>query len=145
MRRLALALLAAASLAPHVSAQPASAPPRFDPPISNELVAGLSGAVLDGMPNLRCGAGPCAAATAAERAGSLLTTAEAREIIRKGMLSQIGACAGVDWERAGFAPMMADYRHRQKKSDRQLAFIGALHGAGMGLVLNSLGGVCPKN
>jgi hypothetical protein len=144
--RLVVALLAAASLATVAQAQTGSDAKRgFDPPISDEMVQGLSDAVLDGMPAMRCGEGPCAPATASDRAWGLLPRDDARELIRKGMVSQIGACAGVDWNRVAFAPMMADYRHRQKKSQRQLAYIAALHGAGMSVVLQSLGGSCPKN
>lgn len=144
--KLVVALLAAASLTSAANAQSRFDPNQgFNPPISDEMVAGLSNAVLDGMSEMQCGEAACAPATAADRAWGLLPREEARELIRKGMVSQIGACAGVDWNRAAFAPMMADYRHRQKKSQRQLAYIAALHGAGMGVVLNALGGSCPKN
>ena len=143
MRRLALIILTGAGLASSALAEPLSGAGSFNPPISDEMVAGLSNAVLDGMPNMRCGEQACTPATPAERAWGLLPREEARELIRKGMVSQIGACAGVDWQRVAFRPMMADYRHRQKKSPRQLAYIAALHGAGMGVVLSTLGGACP--
>jgi hypothetical protein len=144
VRRFAIAAFALASLASPAAAQSADPQGRFDPPIPDEVVSGMSNAVLANMQRLQCGSDRCAPATRAEQAQGLLPKSEVREIIRKGMVSQIGACAGMDWERIGFRPMMADYRERRKASPRQLAYIAALHGTSMGATLSSLGGSCPE-
>jgi hypothetical protein len=145
------ALACSFAMALLVGATAAGAQARFDPAegfrpeISDETVAGLSSMVMNSFAALRCGDQPCQPVTEAERNAGLVSTDDAREVIRRGMLSQVAECAGVDWQRQSFLPMMAEWRQRRKATTRQLAFVGALHGVSMGMVLRQLGGECPKN
>ena len=51
--------------------------------------------------------------------------------MRRGVLSGAAQACGLDWQRQNFVPMMAYWR-QQKKTDRQLALIGLLHGMAQG-------------
>jgi hypothetical protein len=117
----------------------------FNPTFSDALVAERSQLVLDLMPRLQCGETPCAAATEEERRSGMIPMEDARAVFRQGLLSQLRECAGRDWEREGFLPLMYNWRHVRKAPVRQLAFVGALHGSGMSAALQSMGGSCPKN
>jgi hypothetical protein len=84
---------------------------------------------LDSLPQLRCGRGPCAPATPEERSNPPLTPVEVNEIYTRGVVSGLGAHCGLDWQRQNRAPLLAHYRSRLGKTDRQMALVGFIHDA----------------
>lgn len=76
---------------------------------------------------------PCAPATAEEKANPPITIAEARVVIRRGVLSAAGQHCGLDWRQRNYLPMMAYWRQQAKKNERQMALIGLLHGIMQGM------------
>lgn len=132
MRGAATLIAVAAALLPVLGQAQAFDPRKgFNPPISDELVDNLSGQVLNNMAKVRCGERPCAPATEAEKSRGLISRRDAREVIRKGMVSAVGDCVGLDWRQVGFTPMMAEWNKRRNVTERQLAFVGELHRATM--------------
>ncbi len=89
---------------------------------------------LDNIQRAQCGGQPCAPATPAEKANPPLTIAEARLIISRAALSAVGEHCGLDWRQQNFLPMMAYWRARHKKTERQLALVAILHGIMQGQV-----------
>jgi hypothetical protein len=71
---------------------------------------------------------PCAPATAEEKANPPITTAEARIVFHRGMLSGAAEACGLDWTKRNYLPMMTYWRHTVKKNERQMALIGIMHG-----------------
>ena len=57
-----------------------------------------------------------------------VSKAEAKRVTERGTLSGYGERCGLDWQRLNFLPMMRYWRS-QGKDERQIAFIGVLHGA----------------
>lgn len=107
-------------------------------PDSDAGVARTIQLALDSLPRLRCSDWPCAPATEAERANPPVTIAEARTVIRRGIISGSAAACGLDWQKQNFGPMMQHFRQRQRKTDRQMAMISALHGIGQGQAVAAL-------
>ena len=96
---------------------------------SDDHVRGIVLLGLENMPRLKCeNRQPCAPATADEKADPPLTIPEGRAVIRRGVLSGIAEHCGLDWQRRNFVPMMAYWRTTVKKSERQLALVGVVHG-----------------
>ena len=146
MRRGTLALAAATALGGCQAESQAPDPAvDFNPTISDAVIAETTDYVLDLMPQLMCGETLCSPATEEERRTGMIPREDARAVFRQGMLSQLRECAGRDWEREGFFPLMDDWRRVRKAPVRQLAFVGALHGTGMAAALQSMGGSCPKS
>jgi hypothetical protein len=75
-----------------------------------------------------CDGVPCAPATEDEKRNPPISIAEAQKVISRGVLSGIGAHCHLDWQRQNFMPMMAYWRHAQRKSARQMALVALLHG-----------------
>jgi len=60
-----------------------------------------------------------------------VSKAESKLVTERGTLSGYGERCGLDWRRLNFLPMMSYWRS-QGKNERQMAFIGVLHGAAQG-------------
>ncbi len=104
-------------------------------PFGDDLVQKILMLALDNMSRARCeDMKPCAPATAAEKANPPITVAEARMIVHRGTLSGTAERCGLDWRKRNFEPMMAYWRQKMKKNERQMALIGLMHGIMQGMV-----------
>lgn len=103
--------------------------------LDDDFVRRMLDEALDRLGRLRCeDLQPCAPATAAERRNPPITIGEARAIMNRGILSGAALRCGLDWQRRNFMPMMAYWRYDMKKTERQMALVGALHGMMQGFV-----------
>ena len=55
-------------------------------------------------------------------------------IVHRGTLSGTAERCGLDWRKRNFEPMMAYWRQKMKKNERQMALIGLMHGIMQGMV-----------
>jgi hypothetical protein len=102
--------------------------------LGDEQVHKLLMLALDSLGRGRCeDSKPCAPATAEERTNPPLTIAEARLVIHRGVFSAAAEHCGLDWQGRNFLPMMAYWRQKMKKNERQMALIGILHGIMQGM------------
>jgi hypothetical protein len=93
---------------------------------------------LDNIQRARCeNNAHCAAATAEERKQPPLSIAEGRSIMQRGVLSGLAQHCGLDWRTRNFLPMMAHWRLGTKKSARQMALVGLVHGIMQGQIQNA--------
>lgn len=100
---------------------------------------------LDEIQRAQCGLGQqCVPATVEEKSSPPVTVAEAQTIVDRGLVSGVAEHCGFDWQRQNFMPMMAYWRETQKKSERQLALIGLMHGIVQGQTAKAFGakGAC---
>ena len=105
------------------------------PSFGDDLVQKVLMLALDNMSHARCeNMKPCAPATAAEKANPPITFAEARMIVHRGTLSGTAGHCGLDWRKRNFEPMMAYWRQKMKKNERQMALIGLMHCIMQGMV-----------
>lgn len=73
------------------------------------------------------------AETAAELADPLLTNAEVEIALVRGIISVTSEWCKLDWKARSFKPFMKEMR-KEGKTPKQMAYIGALHGFGMGIM-----------
>ena len=71
--------------------------------------------------------------TPEQLAEPLLTPQEAEAVLVRGIISVTAEWCGYDWNSKSFLPFMQEMRN-QGKSEKQMAFIGGLHGFGMGMM-----------
>lgn len=71
--------------------------------------------------------------TPEQLAEPLLTPQEAEAVLVRGIISVTAEWCGYDWNSKSFLPFMQEMRS-QGKSEKQMAFIGGLHGFGMGMM-----------
>jgi len=71
---------------------------------------------------------PCERASADELKNPPITINEARSVITRGTISGFAELCNFDWRKENFLPMMAYWRRTQKKTERQMALIGIIHG-----------------
>ena len=121
MRSVVLSLLILAALITRAPAQMGMIP---DAEIRRMIAVGTG--QVDGT---LCGGKYCAPAAAKVKARPLLTVSEGRAVIMLGRAAGIAEVCGIDWRDRCFTPMM-QYWRQTKKSERQLALIGVLHGMG---------------
>ena len=91
------------------------------------------GLALDNLYRADCGGRPCAPTTAEEKAAPPLTTAEARLVFQRGVISGSAEHCGLDWQKLNFLPMMSYFRNAQKSPDRKMALVGLVHGIAQGM------------
>lgn len=72
------------------------------------------------------------AETPEERAVPLVPDSENLRIVNRGILTGMADYCGFDWREESFRPFMAAERARQIWTDKQLAYIGLLHGIAQG-------------
>jgi hypothetical protein len=128
MRSLLFAIPALALLAASAQAQPARSL------ITDELVRGMLSRALDGIDQALCANERCASAAAAEKSNPPVSVPEARAVVVRGILAGFAENCGLNWRQRSFQPMMQYWRQTMKKSERQLALIGVLHGVAVGTV-----------
>lgn len=123
-----------------VSALLVGAAPTMAQEKAKDLSVELLKLVIDRLHSFNCGEAKCAPATAEEKANPPIAEADANRIVERGMLSAYGMHCGLDWEERNFHPMMAYWRHGQKRPVREMALIGGLHGASKGVFLETIKG-----
>ena len=107
--------------------------------LSDEQVLTYLNLALDNYPRFLCEDGnACAPATAEEKANPPLTIEETRAILGQGIISAVAEHCGLDWEQRSFLPMMAYFRQRQGKTERQMALVGGVHGIIQGQLVTVL-------
>jgi hypothetical protein len=103
--------------------------------LSDDGVQKILMLALDNIGRARCENNkPCAAATAEERAKPPITIEEARLFMRRGVLSGMAEPCKLDWQKRNFLPMMTYWRDTMKKTERQMALIGLVHGIIQGMM-----------
>lgn len=87
---------------------------------------------------------PIAAETPEERALPIIPDSENLRIVNRGILTGMADYCGLDWREESFRPFMAAERARQIWTEKQMAYIGLLHGIAQSYSLSSLkkDGVC---
>lgn len=63
----------------------------------------------------------------------LLTLQEVEAVLVRGIISATAEWCGEDWKAKSFGPFMQGQRS-SGKTEKQMAYIGALHGVGMGIM-----------
>ncbi|HNQ92720.1 MAG TPA: hypothetical protein PKI93_07305 [Alphaproteobacteria bacterium] len=71
--------------------------------------------------------------TPEELVDPLLTLPEVEAVLVRGIISATAEWCGEDWKSKSFYPFMREQRS-SGKSEKQMAYIGALHGFGMGMM-----------
>ena len=131
----ALFLSALAMAAGTARAQGTLNVPRF----SNKLVKGLMDRSRKHITRAKLSNGRTVPPeTPAERRRPILSVTEGRTVVKAGYVSAIAEWCGVEWRRASYLKMMRWQRGRRRWSDKQLAFIGLLHGVTMGTFARAL-------
>src|SRR5882672_6903363 len=104
-------------------------------PFSDEQVHRVLMLALDNITRARCdNVKPCAAATAEEKTNPPVSISEARSIMHRGIISARAEHCGLDWQTRNYAPMLSYWRHGIRKSERQMALIGLIHGIVLGML-----------
>jgi hypothetical protein len=80
---------------------------------------------------------PCDPATPQEKANPPLTLIEAQQVIDRAVLSGAAMHCKLDWQNRNFTPMMAYWRGTQRKTERQMALVGLIHGIVQGMIAPS--------
>jgi len=57
---------------------------------------------------------------------------DGKRVVNRGIISAMAEYCGLDWENRSFSPFMQQERSKRKWSDKQMAFIGGLHGMTQG-------------
>lgn len=70
--------------------------------------------------------------TPQELAEPIIPEALVRQTVARGFLTGEMEACGMDWENESFLPYMGAIRASRRYSDKQLAYIGMLHGLGQG-------------
>lgn len=82
-----------------------------------------------------------------ELARPIIPAALVRQTVRRGFLTGEMEACGMDWNGQSFRPYMARVRAGQRYSQKQLAYIGLLHGIGQGTAAQMMaenGSSCSK-
>lgn len=126
-------------LAVMVAAAPAMADDKTGPDLlqgKTEIVGLYTEALRKNITQLRLADGRFVPAeTAAELAAPVIPEEDAVRTVNRGILSALAEYCGLDWEGESFKPYMAAERGSGRWSDKQMAFIGALHGISQGAML----------
>ncbi len=84
--------------------------------------------------------------TAAEKAKPILPLPVLKQVVNTGIYSEMRNACGLDWK-TGFLGMMDKERSKKTWSQKQLAYMGLLHGVSMGMsseALKQRGGCTPQ-
>lgn len=83
--------------------------------------------------------------TAEQMKDPLLDDAHRKRVIDRGMISVYSEWCGMDYKEQSYLPFMTHERAKKKWSDKQIAYIGVLHGVTMGLFKEKVSalGTCP--
>jgi hypothetical protein len=100
----------------------------FPPPKSNVFARSVLQRALEQLSETNCGANRCAKTTAEEKENPPLTLSETDFVMRRAVMSSLGASCGLDWQNRNFRPMMNYMQNTLGKNERQLALMGIVHG-----------------
>lgn len=70
--------------------------------------------------------------TEEELKAPIISLVEGKRVVNRGMLSAMAQYCGFDWENRSFLPFMEGERAGGKWTDKQLAYIGLVHGIAQG-------------
>lgn len=79
---------------------------------------------------------------------ALLPYDKEQEVVDRGILAITAEWCGIEWESASFKPYMNDNRASGQWTDKQLVYMGVMHGFTMGMIgreLNKAGECTPKH
>jgi len=114
--------------------RPATAQVRFAPDPPQELVVQLMAAARSDLSRIT-GAAGAPNESLLERNQALLSITDARAVIDVGFASGRARWCGLDW-RSNLQNLVNEERARQNRSERQIAYIGALHAHAMAVALD---------
>lgn len=75
--------------------------------------------------------------TAEELKSDVVPYEDAKRVMNRAVVSALVQYCGMDWENLSFVPFMENERLKHQWSDKQLAYIGGLHGATQGVMHHS--------
>ena len=132
-------LFAAAALASLAFAGVAAAQPSELPPIADAQIDRFVALLRPHITKLRLPNGEnVPAETPAELQRDILPHDVAREAVEVGRISGMASWCGMEWEDAVFLPMMRRLREGGGLAEKQLAFVGGLHGVVLAQFENGL-------
>ena len=103
------------------------------PPPNDELVAEIAAFARTNITKARLSDGSFVPPETPEQlAQPIIPETLVRQTIARGFLTGEMQACGMDWEQGSFRPYMAAIRASRRYSDKQLAYIGILHGLGQG-------------
>jgi hypothetical protein len=104
-----------------------------------EVVDGLTAAARSNLTMARLQDGsPVPPETPEERAQPIVPRALEEQTIDRALLSMITDVCGLDSDALSYLPYMRKIRESARYSDRQIAYIGLLHGLSMGSFLKAM-------
>lgn len=142
----ARALLFAALVAATVVGGPARAESgRFLEGLDTEMVRALMLLTRENLGQARMPDGSAVEAPAPGDTAPVIPESEGMLVVDAGVASGIAEWCGVEWSTGNFLPLMTWQRQRGLWDDRQIAYIGMLHGIALGLTSAQAeaGGDCP--
>lgn len=85
--------------------------------------------------------------TEEEKKQPIMPEADIKRVIDRGFISVYAEWCGYDWQNKSFFPFMQNERSKEKWSEKQLAYIGLMHGVSMGVLQQNLKsrGECPAD
>ena len=140
----ALAVLVVAAL---VAAPPARAETaRFLEGLDTATVRALMLLTRENLAQAQMPDGEAVPEATPEDASPVIPVPDGRLVVDAGIASDIAEWCGVEWSAGNFLPLMTWQRGRGRWDDRQIAYIGLLHGVAMGLTRTqaAASGDCPE-
>lgn len=71
-----------------------------------------------------------------DHADALVSMKVSEEVVRTAIISLQGEKCGLKWEDEHYSPFMGNMRHNKGMTEKQMAYIGLLHGLTMGIHQN---------
>jgi len=134
LRPIAVLRLAVLLLVIPLGGPAAAQTPRFAPDLPEELVTQLMAHARSDLSRVTGSAG-VPNESLLERNDTLLSITDARAVIDVGSATGAARWCALDW-RSNLAHLVAEERARPGRSERQIAFIGALHAHAMAAFLD---------
>lgn len=108
-------------------------------PIEPGIVEHLAALARDNLSKARLSEGsPIAPETAEEKSRPLVPMDMLQRTVDRGAITAQAEWCGLDWKNRSFIPFMQQERNRGTWSDKQLAYIGLLHGVTQGSYENAM-------
>ena len=102
---------------------------------SNDLVVSVMKMARENITNAKLSDGSFVPPeTLEEKQKPIISFEDAKRVVRIGQQSGIAAWCSVEWEESSFRAFMQSERKKSIWTDKQLAYIGLVHGITMGLV-----------
>ena len=68
----------------------------------------------------------------------IIPYADAKRVVNRGMITALARHCGLEWENQSYMPFMKHERAEHRWSDKQIAYIGTLHGVTQGVFFKLL-------